>query len=294
MEKSKGDKCAEGQDVMPLPFPLSDVSIRRVKRVRRAKEPVLNGKFWQVSAREFSMQVKGVGSFYAADGHTVLYRPEANASWESVALFLNGSVYGAILHQRQLMPLHGSCFSYNGRSIMLSGESGAGKSSLTVTFCRNGATFLTDDVTPVTLKDNTPFLFARSDRVKLWDSSMKQLDIAGETRYPLVVQDGKYYYPMDPAKSEEHELHMVMVVELAKTKAVRSRRLTGTEAFQMLRNQVYRWEYLVAMPQTEAYYMKQLALMTEKVALYHVVRPESIPLETMRAKLQEIIHRHEP
>ncbi len=279
--------------MMQLPFPLPDVSIRRVDRARRAKEPVLNSSFWQVGAREFSMQVKDVGSFYAAEGHTVEYTPAENAQEAAVAVFLNGSVYGAILHQRKILPLHGSCFSVQGKGIMLCGESGAGKSSLTVAFCRNGATFLTDDVTPLTLTNEHPFLIARSDRVKLWDDSMTQLEISGDARYPLAVQEGKYYYPMPAALSDSHPLNIVFVMETGHTDRVQCRPLAGTEAFQTLRNQIYRWQYLVAMPEAEAGYMKQLAVISKTVAIYHVIRPENIQLEEMRKSLQEIIYGHD-
>jgi len=42
---------------------------------------------------------------------------------------------------------------------MICGDAGAGKSSLTASFCLEGAEFLTDDVTPLLFRDGKPFIW---------------------------------------------------------------------------------------------------------------------------------------
>ncbi|HXA56994.1 MAG TPA: hypothetical protein VNU84_06120 [Candidatus Acidoferrum sp.] len=44
-----------------------------------------------------------------------------------------------------LTPIHGACVSYRGSGVLLCGDSGAGKSSLTYACTKNGWSFLTDD-----------------------------------------------------------------------------------------------------------------------------------------------------
>lgn len=160
---------------MKIHFPLKDVIIKEVTTARKVDDPVYADGFWQMNQNEFSMQVEGVGSYYACNGNEVEYAPLPSATPESVELYLNGSVYGAVLHQRKILPLHGSCFIEQGMGVMLCGDSGSGKSSLTTAFCMNGAEFLTDDVTPIVFDNNKPFILSFSDRIKLWKHTLENL-----------------------------------------------------------------------------------------------------------------------
>lgn len=63
---------------------------------------------------------------------------------------------------------------------MLCGESGAGKSLLTAAFCKDGCQFLTDDVTPIVFANERPYILPRSDKLKLCDDSLKQLEYPKE------------------------------------------------------------------------------------------------------------------
>lgn len=104
------------------------------------------------------MNVEDVGWFYASGGNYISIVPNPEVNDTTIELYLNDSTYGAILHQRKIMPIHGSCFEYDGKGVMICGESGAGKSSLTATFCKNGANFLTDDVTPLVFSNEVPLI----------------------------------------------------------------------------------------------------------------------------------------
>ncbi|MBW6480992.1 MAG: hypothetical protein K0B37_16295, partial [Bacteroidales bacterium] len=89
-------------------FPVTDIMLRRVETPRKVSAPAFANHIWQINQYEFAMQVEGVGSFYACNGNEVEYMPAEGAAKESLELYLNGSVYGAILHQRNILPLHGS------------------------------------------------------------------------------------------------------------------------------------------------------------------------------------------
>lgn len=48
---------------------------------------------------------------------------------------------------KYLTPIHGACVAWDGRGVLLCGDSGAGKSSLSFACARRGWTFLSDDAT---------------------------------------------------------------------------------------------------------------------------------------------------
>ncbi len=261
-------------------FPLDDVLLKQVKEPRTVKVPLYADSFWQINQNEFSMQVEGVGRFYACNGIDVEYAPAEDATQAMVELYLNGSVYGAILHQRNILPLHGSSFVWKGRGILLCGESGAGKSSLTAAFCMAGAEFLTDDVTPILFTGDVPEIMPLSDRIKLWNDSLSQLK--QETNSLTAITPGfeKYYFPMQ-SRNLNFSLHQLFIIETADVTGIETEVLTGTKLFTSLRNEVYRWEYLNAMPETESYYLEKLLILSQKVETLKVKRPHAIPIEDM-------------
>ena len=274
---------------MDLHFPLSDVTLMKVDETRRVQKPEYADRLWQMNQNEFAMQVDEVGTFYACDGNRVEYAPENGVSLASLEVYLNGSVYGAILHQRKILPIHGSSFIEKGMGIMLCGESGAGKSSLTAAFCLDGAEFLTDDVTPIVFKNQLPEIMPLSDRIKLWQDCLKQLERKEETLVPIWEGETKYYYPMEKNMRHSVPLEQVFIIETGDFEQVEHSPVTGVEAFSAIRNEVYRWEYLSAMPESEKRYLEQLIIMSTRLKITRIKRPGGIGVKEMKTILRELI-----
>ena len=274
---------------MDLHFPLSDVTLMKVDEPRRVQKPEYADSYWQINQNEFAMQVDEVGNFYACGGNRVEYAPADGASRASLEVYLNGSVYGAILHQRRILPMHGSSFIEKGMGIMLCGESGAGKSSLTAAFCLDGAEFLTDDVTPIVFKNQLPEIMPLSDRIKLWQDCLKQLERKEESLVPIWEGETKYYFPMEKNMRHSVPLEQVFIIETGDFEQVEHSPVTGVEAFSAIRNEVYRWEYLPAMPESEKRYLEQLIIMSSRLRITRIKRPKGIGVKEMKAILRELI-----
>ena len=270
-------------------FPVSDIELRKVKTTRSVLLPIYSNSTWQLNQHEFAMQVEGVASFYVCNGREVEFAPAEGATRESIELYLNGSVYGAILHQRNILPLHGSSFVSNGQGIILCGGSGAGKSSLTAAFCMNGAEFLTDDVTPVVFPGGKPGIMPLSDRIKLWGDSLQQLNQNKSNLTAIHPGEDKFYFPMKKSRQLSYPLHRILIIEPAELPTVEINLLTGIDSFTALRNEVYRWEYLVAMPDTETGYLEKLLTISRLITVTKVKRPAAMPIETMRIFLSNYI-----
>jgi hypothetical protein len=270
-------------------FPVNDVMLRRVKTTRKVSVPVYADETWQINQDEFAMQIDGVGSFYACNGNEVEYVPAEGATKESVELFLNGSVYGAILHQRNILPLHGSSFIWKDQGVMICGDSGAGKSALTAAFCMNGGQFLTDDVSPVVFDNGRPSVMPRSDRIKLWNDSLDQLKSDKKGLKSVRPGEEKYYFPVNKRYNLSYPLHKIIIIQTSDKNVVTARVLKGPESFEAVRNEVYRWEYLGAMLRTEIGYLDKLLIISKTVKVSKVSRPAKIPLEKMKVFLSSYL-----
>lgn len=266
-------------------FPLHEINIQRVTQTKRVTNPSYENAWMSINEREFYLEVDKIGTFYASDGSYIEYSPVDGASQASVELYLNGSVYGAILHQKKILPLHGSSFVYNHKGVMICGESGAGKSSLTVSFCDDGADFLTDDVSPVVIHHNAPHILSKSDRVKLWDDSLEQLQKDDQRLSQIRPQDKKYYISVPNSRHHNHPLDIIFLIEPADVEHVQYYPVKGTARFPAIHDQIYRLYYLHSMPETLRTYFSEVAAISNYTALIRVKRPHNIPIKKMKSEL---------
>ena len=267
-------------------YPIKDIVIREVETPRVVNNPLYANSNWQLNQHEFAMQVEGVGSFYACNGREVEYAPAMGALHQMVELYLHGSVYGAILHQRKILPLHGSSFFWNEQGVTLCGDSGAGKSAITASFCMNGAQFLTDDITPIVFDRGIPGITPSSDRMKLWYDSLLQLKKEKSELIAIYPGNEKFYLPLEKGTLENYPLKWLFIIEPSEVSTIEAYVLEGVNSFTAIRNEVYRWEYLPAMPETESSCFETLLEICRNIRVIKIKRPYQIPIEQMISFLQ--------
>ena len=274
---------------MNIRFPLKDVTLREVSDIRMVKSPVYADYIWQMNQNEFAMQVEGVGSFFACNGNEVDYIPVPGSSRESLELYLNGSVYGAILHQRQILPLHGSSVIEHNTGVIICGDSGAGKSSLTVAFCLEGSEFMTDDITPVILKKGMPQILAISDRIKLWDHTLEQLNLGKEGLNNISPGTEKFYFPMESGKTESFPLKIIFILEVHNQSGIICTEVSGAEKVMAIRNEVYRPEYLKGMQANEPVFFHKIIEISREVKVFRVSRPVQLKISDLMLTVRSLI-----
>jgi hypothetical protein len=74
------------------------------------------------------LNIPGAGRYLVRSGREIVVEPDSTGSERHLRLYLLGSVFGAILHQRGLLPLHSNAMEVGGRAFAFTGPSGAGKS----------------------------------------------------------------------------------------------------------------------------------------------------------------------
>jgi hypothetical protein len=235
--------------------------------------------------------VEDVAWFYASEGKYIEVTPYPSFRPGSLELFLNSTVYAAILHQRKILPLHGSCFSYNGKNLMICGDPGAGKSSLTVAFCMAGSRFVTDDVSPVIFRDGVPFVLPLSDRLKLWEDTLVQLSIENKGLNKIQEETDKFYFPIaneSVAPVQLHHIFILAVEEHLNTPGFEE--LKGAKKLAALRHQIYRREMLQGMPDNDLLLFSQLSALGNAVKITSVKRPSNISISELKILLQNYLN----
>ncbi len=118
-----------------------------------------------------------------------------------VSVYLMGSCMGAILVQRGFMLLHGSCVTDGRRSILITGDSGAGKSTTAAEFLKNGWKLLTDDVTCVFDRDGVAMVQSSYPSQKLWQDALDRYEKGGDDIHSLYFNEDREKFGVNVADS---------------------------------------------------------------------------------------------
>ena len=275
---------------MLLRFPIKDVTIKVTKHKSKVNLPLYTDEWNEINQNEFTLDVEDVAWFYASAGNYIEVSPYGIFKKQALELYLNSTVYAAILHQRKILALHGSCFNYQYNNIMICGDSGAGKSSLTVAFCLNGGTFITDDISPVTFTSDKPYILSLSDTIKLWEDSLAQLNIKKEGLVKILDDADKFYFPVKKEATGTFLLSLLFVLEVTDKAVVEFEEIKGVEKLNLLRSQIYRLEMLKGMPENELLIFHQLADISNNVKIIRVKRPIDISINRLMNLLKNYIN----
>ena len=226
-----------------------------------------NMNIW-ANDHQFRMLVPDVAEFYAENGDRVLIK-ELGGSQKSISLYLNGSVLGALLDQRKILTIHGSSFKLNDKTIVLCGESGFGKSSITYYLVKQfKAHFITDDITPILKGDILPI----SNSLKLWQDSIDQLGVS-------VSEDNALEYRSDKFLIEMNSIHerlkpdIILFGSLSDSNEFSLNEIQGGEKFSAsLANQY--WKNLTsAVRESRIETFSEITELCNSVAMFDFRRP---------------------
>ena len=269
---------------MDLTFPLNYVDIHIVSCLPALySDPIFGKHRWSANGKELTLQIENVASYKVQDGAEVYVCPSPISNPDSIQLFLNGSVLGAVLHQRGIMPFHGSSFIFKDRGVLICGNSGVGKSSVVASFCQDEGRLVNDDITPICFDNEHIMMVPLSTKVKLWDDAVSLLHL-DKTNLKKIRPSLNKYYVSGFTRQEEKQplLHTFIVLYTHNQNSFEIKRPKGIERFNCLRHNIYRKIYLKGMPQTEKKYFKQLLTAANLLDVVVVFRPQtSNALETM-------------
>jgi len=121
---------------------------------------------------------RGVASYKITQGREIIITPESEA--KSISKLKAQPFYGmaiaAILHQQQHVVLHGSTVEINGKALVLLGNKGMGKSTLTAALLSEGHNFICDDVTALLMDDPSAIqVLPGIPRLRLWADAVRAI-----------------------------------------------------------------------------------------------------------------------
>jgi hypothetical protein len=208
------------------------------------------------------LTVDDVGRYRIASGSEIVVDPKPGVDPRNVRLFLLGSAFGALLHQRGLLPLHANAVEIEGKAVAFMGPSGAGKSTLAAWFHDQGYRVIADDVCVVSWDGHGSRVSPGLPRLRLWaeaitatrrDANEFERSYAGDSPYE------KYDVPLDLAVTGSSPLAAVYV--LARAERHRIEPLAGSAAAEAIFANTYRGAFVEAAGQHVPHWSASMALL---------------------------------
>lgn len=250
-----------------------DVLIRYGKVPDQLPNPIGAGVLYQASKNDFLFKFNGIAKYRVQQGKYITIQKIDNAAPEEVRLFLLGSAIGALLHQRGLLALHGSCVARDNRGFIFSGNSSVGKSTIAAAFLKNGYSFVADDIAVIDFRPNNKYyIFPGIPHIKLWKDVIQHLDEKNITEKVRPTLE-KYIKPItNPTSFRSVLLEKIIVLSVTNTSIFAVEEVVGAEKFNLLRNNTYRIQYVDKLQQIETHF-KNLSKLASGVRVYKVERP---------------------
>jgi hypothetical protein len=249
------------------------VTIRRGRVPEALIEPTIVGPTWQIAGKQLLLRIPNVARFLLTDGDQIVFDPESDAGAEDVPLFILGTVFGILLHQRERITLHASAVEVNGAAIVFCGPSGAGKSTLAAALAQRGYRVIADDLCAVTFAaDGVPIVHPDGRQLKLWAQAIEQLgleDVRGERVRSRLE---KFYVDPGHAAREALPLRALYVLCQAYPSANPGIvRPNVVDAALLLRQHAYRPLLVARLKQKEAYF-HAAAQIVDKAGVFRLTR----------------------
>ena len=170
---------------MPLEFPPyaevdeaveADVEVVEGPVPRPSDRANWAGPLRAVEGGSVTFGMWGAARMHISGGTHIVFQRNDDWTPEALRLLLMGPGAALILHQRGMLPLHGSGIVTDCGAVLVVGHSGAGKSSILGAFMERGFPVLCDDLAAVSLDPTgVPLVHPGSQVMKLWADSAESL-----------------------------------------------------------------------------------------------------------------------
>lgn len=278
-------------ELMPIESCSPDVAVRLGDVPVSLPDRLIEAPWCAASRTEFLFEISGVARYHIAGGSEITVQRDAsgNPPDADLRLWLLGSAFGALLHQRGLLPLHVSAVRAPGGAWAFTGESGEGKSTLAAFLHqRYGWPLVSDDVSVVSSEEGQSVVHPGPRKLKLWQDALERLDFSGGQAVRDLSNTDKFqlYLPGEGDYQPEPLRGLVLLASAGPDSPPRLERLKGIEAFDACMAAIYRpnMDHWFKQP---AQRMNELVRLCRQVPVYRFVRARS--LEDMAQNLEPLL-----
>ena len=253
-----------------------DVHIRLGPVPEKLNNPTSNGVVYQAGTDQFLLSISNIARYLVQNGNEIIIEPASNATLNDVRVFMLGSAFGALLHQRQMLVIHAGAVYTDTGAVLFSGPSDIGKSTLLGELLRRGYPMLVDDVCAVVLDaDSQPRVLPGYPRTRLWADSARKLCVCTENLVKTRPQLEKYERQLpDQFWSEPAPLRHIYTLSSDNNQNLSVTPLPAIDTFSAVLHNTYRRVFLDGLEMRQSHF-QLVSAVAASVVVSRVVRPSS-------------------
>ncbi len=263
-----------------------DVTIRYGSVPKSLQCPLGEGVVFQAKQGQFLLVLEDIASYWVCNGNEIHIERAPESADEDVRLFLLGSAFGALLHQRGVLPLHGSAIETSHGAAVFAGHSGYGKSTLASAFYLRGYRILTDDVCAITLEAGTPMVWPSYPRLHVWADVLDKLN-QSLPRTQVRAKLDKYGIPVGTQYAVQPlPLDTVYELQPVNTLTTAIEPVDESFKFDVLLNHTYRRQFVAGLGLQQQHFQRVVDA-AQPIKVRRVARPqEGFALEALVEQLE--------
>lgn len=244
--------------------------------------------------------IKGIGTYGVYNGNLINYKSYEGADPYYVKIFITCSCIGFIMIQRNKLAIHGGAVSINDNAIIITGDKGAGKSSLTTGLRKYGYELISDDIASIDFTNNIvvnpgfPYQKLCTDAVLNMGYNIDEyFSFMSDTKRKYVIPVTEHF------KMSDTKLAAIFEITKGDLEKVSIEEVSSSEKLEKIIECIYRIEYIDLLGGMKPQLFKKCIILAKNIKFYKITRPvngftvdEQIKLienKIIDKKLEEIV-----
>jgi hypothetical protein len=250
----------------------ADVTIRLGEVPASLPDAVNKGVLYQSTETEFLLQIDQVARYHVQNGREIVVQLLSKSSPGDISAFISGTVLGALMHQRRMLPIHASTVVYKDKCLLFAGISGSGKSTLAATVIGDGGSLVADDISVIDFSDEKPSVCPAFPMIRIWEDSLKHLNIPYEEFEPVRGELRKFYMPVTRFHRSPTSIHRIFILATHNRENLEIKEIQGVDKFRVLKKHTYLFRGIpkTGLEQNHFQLVNQLAV---KIPVTLITRP---------------------
>lgn len=230
------------------------------------------------SFKLFNFYIKNVGIYRVKEGKEIIIEITREAKIEDITCYLLGTAFGFLLIQREIVAVHGSCISSSNFGVIISGDSGAGKSTISTKLFQKGYDFIADDVCALNIQSEDILVQLAYPQQKLCRDAVTSQGYDLESLIYLDEERDKFAIRLHNTNRFRLEARLGVIVILncsSEISEVEVRLLSSHEKLDFFLHSIFRYELLQTLGIPHSF-MKKIIEIVNRTPIYNLTRPEGL------------------
>jgi hypothetical protein len=182
------------------------------------------------------------GHFLIERGTCITVELDESADERHIRALILGACLGSIMYQREQVAIHGAAVVWQDKAIIVSGISGAGKSTISAELRKKGCLFLADDTVAITALEGSIYANPAYPQQKLCSDAA--IDFGYDLKDLILLEEGRMKYAvrlMDSFCKDNREVAALVCVDVLNADQLLVEEITGNRKLEYVLKNLYNY-----------------------------------------------------